>query len=275
MPLPADPPAWLTAAREACFGTAETGLPAASGWMMLVLAPASLLAGILVLWGSEVAASVRHLARHRAGQWLLAAAALALAIEGSWVATRVRAAGAVAAWDQGMHDRRAPLPPGYPRSSATAPDFALIDQHGQRIALAGFRGRPVAVTFVYAHCQTMCPLVVDTLKRGLPGAPAAALIVTLDPWRDTPGALPGIARQWGLPSGFHVLSSRRVEEVLRVVDAYQVPSSRDEKTGEIAHPGLVFLVDPEGRLAYTFNNPPPAWLRDALARLDTAHGEAR
>lgn len=275
MPLPADPPAWLTAARDACFGTADTGLPAASGWMMLVLAPASLLAGILVLWGWEVAASLRHLARRGPGQWLLAAAALALVVEGSWVAARVRVAGAVATWDQGMHEERAPLPPGYPRSSAPAPDFALVDQHGHRIALRGFRGRPVAVTFVYAHCQTMCPLVVDTLRRGLPGGPAAALIVTLDPWRDTPGALPGIARQWSLPPGFHVLSSRSVEEVLRVVEAYQVVFSRDERTGEIAHPGLVFLVDAEGRLAFTFNNPPPAWLRDALARLETAHGEAR
>lgn len=273
MPLPSDPPAWLAAARDACFGTAETGLPAPYGWMMLVLAPASLLAGIVVLWGSELPASLRRVARLRLGQGVLIAVALALAVEASWVAARVRAAGAVAAWDQGMHDQRGALPPDYPRSTRPAPDFVLTDQHGEHVALQGFRGRPVAVTFVYAHCQTMCPLVVDTLKQGVPAA-ATALIVTLDPWRDTPGALPGIARQWDVPAHFHVLSSRSVADVTRVVDAYQVPFERDPRSGEIAHPGLVFLIDARGRLAYTFNNPPPAWVRDGLARMARADDEA-
>ena len=49
---------------------------------------------------------------------------------------------------------------------------------------------------------------------------------------------------------------------------------RDETSGEIAHPGLVFLVDPRGRLAYTFNNPPAAWVRDGLDRMTGADGEA-
>jgi cytochrome oxidase Cu insertion factor (SCO1/SenC/PrrC family) len=120
----------------------------------------------------------------------------------------------------------------------------------------------------------MCPLVVDTLKQAVPAGPATVLIVTLDPWRDTPGALPGIARQWDVPANFHVLSSRSVEEVARVVDAYQVPFQRDETSGEIAHPGLVFLVDPRGRLAYTFNNPPAAWVRDGLHRMARADDEA-
>jgi cytochrome oxidase Cu insertion factor (SCO1/SenC/PrrC family) len=274
MPLPSAPPAWLTAARDACFGTAERGLPAAYGWMMLVLAPAGLLAGIVVLWGSEVAVSLRQMTRRRAGQCLLAAVAVALVVEGSWVATKVRTAAAVATWDDGVRDQRSVLPSHYPQSTRPAPDFALVDQHGRRIALQSLRGRPVAVTFVYAHCQTMCPLVVDTLKQAVPAGPATVLIVTLDPWRDTPGALPGIARQWDVPANFHVLSSRSVEEVARVVDAYQVPFQRDETSGEIAHPGLVFLVDPRGRLAYTFNNPPAAWVRDGLHRMARADDEA-
>ena len=221
MPLPSAPPAWLTAARAACFGTAESGLPAAYGWTMLVLAPAGLLTRIVVLWGSEVVASVRLVARRRAGRCLFGAVAVALLVEGSWVATKVRTAAAVATWEDGVRDQRAALPPQYPRSIRTAPDFALVDQHGERVALQAFRGRPVAVTFVYAHCQTMCPLVVDTLKQAVPGGPATVLVVTLDPWRDTPGALPGIARQWNVPANFHVLSSRSVEEVARVVDAWR------------------------------------------------------
>jgi cytochrome oxidase Cu insertion factor (SCO1/SenC/PrrC family) len=93
------------------------------------------------------------------------------------------------------------------------------------------------------------------------------LLVTLDPWRDTPSALPGIAREWRLPPRAHVLSARDAADVVRVARVYAVPFTRDETTGDVAHPSLVFVVDAEGRLAYTFNNPPASWLREALARV--------
>ena len=41
-PLPSEPPAWLSAARHACFGSADNGLPAAQGWMLLTLGPRGL-----------------------------------------------------------------------------------------------------------------------------------------------------------------------------------------------------------------------------------------
>jgi cytochrome oxidase Cu insertion factor (SCO1/SenC/PrrC family) len=116
----------------------------------------------------------------------------------------------------------------------------------------------------------MCPFIVATLRRAAPEG-AAVLLVTLDPWRDTPSTLPGIARQWELPRNFHVLSSRTAGDVLRVAEAYGVGFQRDERTGDIVHPGLVFLVDAEGRLGYTFNNPPPAWVSEGLQRLGRAH----
>ena len=272
MPLPSAPPEWLTAARYACFGSIESGVPAAWGFMLLVLAPASFLVAIVVLWGSELAASVRAVARLRLGQCLLAALAVALVVEATWVTAKLRTARAVASWDQGLRDRGAELPTEYPRQTAPAPELGLVDQHGRRISLASFKGRPVVLTFVFGHCQTLCPLVVETIKRAQPGAaPSEVLLVTLDPWRDTPSALPAIARQWEIPENFHVLSSKSADAVLSVARAYQVPFERNEKSGDIVHPGLVFLVDAEGRLAYTFNNPPTAWVREGLARLGRTH----
>jgi cytochrome oxidase Cu insertion factor (SCO1/SenC/PrrC family) len=264
-PVPPEPPAWLAAARAACFGAVDGGLPAAAGWMMLVLAPASFLAGIVALWGPELPSSLRRSARRRLGQAVLAAFAVAVAVEGVWVAGKVRAAWAVAAWDAAPRDE-GPLPSAYPRQVAPAPDFALVDQHGARVSLAGLAGRPVVLTFVFGHCQTLCPLVVTTLVRAVPEG-SDVLLVTLDPWRDTPATLAGIARQWGLPPAFRLLSARTAAEVLRVAEAYAVSFRRDERTGDIVHPALVFLIDGEGRLAYTFNNPPAAWVREGVARL--------
>jgi cytochrome oxidase Cu insertion factor (SCO1/SenC/PrrC family) len=263
LPLPSTPPEWLTAARAACFGSAEDGLPAAHGWMLLILGPASFLVGILVLWGSELPGSVRGVVRSPLGMGVLALIAAALFVEGVWVAGKVRAGVAVAAWDQGDQDSSV-LPATYPRRTTAAPDFTLVDQDGEPISLGRFRGQPVVVTFVFAHCQTMCPLIVQRVKQAAPGA--HVLLVTLDPWRDTPSVLSGIARRWDIPRTFHVLSSTRTTDVLRVVEAYQVPFERNETTGDITHPGLVFLIDARGRLAYTFNNPAPAWIREGLDR---------
>ena len=267
MPLPSTPPEWLSAARVACFGSAESGLPAPYGWVLLVLAPGSFLVGILILWGSELGASVRSVARSPLGACVFALIAAALVLEGTWVSAKVRAGVAVAAWDQGA-EGPGELPATYPREAVAAPDFTLVDQEGAEVSLRRFKGKPVVLTFVFAHCQTMCPLLVQHIKQAAPGAPSSeVLLITLDPWRDTPSGLPGIARQWDVPKNFHVLSSRNAAEVLSVVNAYQVPFERNEKTGDISHPGLVFLVDSQGRLVYTFNNPPSAWIREGLDRL--------
>jgi len=273
MPLPSTPPEWLSAARAACFGSAESGLPALFGWMLLVLAPGSFLLGIFLIWGSELGASVRRVARSPLWACVFALIAAALIVEGVWVTVKVRAGVAVAAWDQGAQDT-SDLPDTYPRQAVAAPDFTLVDQEGAAVSLGQFKGKPVVLTFVFAHCQTMCPLLVQHIKQAAGTPPSEVLLITLDPWRDTPSGLPGIARQWDIPRNFHILSSARAPEVLSVIKAYQVPFERNEKTGDISHPGLVFLVDAQGRLAYTFNNPPSAWIREGLERLATGAARA-
>jgi protein SCO1 len=268
MPLPSGTPEWLEAARYVCFGSMDSGLPEPAGWILLVVAPVTSLAPMVALWGWDLVRSVRRLAGGRAGQALLAVLACALLVEGTWVAAKLRTAQRVASAGAAAPDVPGELPRDYPVQAAIAPDFSLVDQHGETISLSRFSGRPVVLTFVFAHCQTMCPVLIETIKHASAGAaPSEALLVTLDPWRDTVSTLPAIARHWNIPPGFHVLSARRVDDVLGVASAYNVPFERDEKTGDVAHPGLVFVIDARGRLAFTFNNPPVAWVREALDRL--------
>jgi protein SCO1/2 len=239
--------------------------------MLLVLGPASFLLGIVALWSRELPSSLARLGRRPAGQGVVAVLALAVALEGAWVLRKVEAGRAVETWAQTVHDDSA-LPADYPRQSAPAPDFTLLDQHGRTLSLGHLRGRPVALTFVFAHCQTLCPLVVETLKQASEGADSTVvLLITLDPWRDTPRTLPALASRWQLPGDFHVLSSHRVDDVVRVSQRYGVPFTRDERTGDIAHPGLVFLIDADGRLGYTLSNPSPTWVREGLRRLGQRH----
>jgi protein SCO1/2 len=155
------------------------------------------------------------------------------------------------------------LPAAYPRTDRALPDFCLTDQEGRTVHASDLGGEPVLLTFAYAHCGTVCPGLIATLRAVR--SPARRVVVTLDPWRDTCGSLPDMARQWQLPAGSLVLSGE-VEEVAALTRALDVPVLRDERTGEIEHPAVVFVLDRGGRIAYTFLNPSASWLEEALRR---------
>ena len=133
------------------------------------------------------------------------------------------------------------------------------------------RGRPVLLTFAFAHCQTICPVVVETVRKAaaeMPELEPTVIVVTLDPWRDTPSSLPSLVESWrlGESQDAHVLSGE-VEEVLAVLDAWNMPHERDPKTGDVTHPALVHVLAPDGTLGYTFNGPPVAWVVEAARRV--------
>jgi protein SCO1/2 len=156
------------------------------------------------------------------------------------------------------------------RQGAAAPDFALVDHRGRPVSLAGFRGRPVVVTFAYASCHASCPLLIERLKAieaRTPRAEVAFVVVSLDPERDTPPALGAAAAHWGLGPRWHLLSGdpATVRAVLR---AYRVQWAA-LPDGEIAHENVVVLLDRAGRVAFTYAGlaHPEARLAADLARL--------
>jgi protein SCO1/2 len=123
------------------------------------------------------------------------------------------------------------------------------------VTLDAFRGRPVIVTFAFAHCATVCPLIVSEVldaRRQIEAARPAILVVTLDPWRDTPGRLPSIAEAWKLDGDAHVLSGAP-DAVERTLNAWRVPRTRNMKTGDVLHPAIIYIVSADGRITYVLN----------------------
>ncbi|HXF95138.1 MAG TPA: SCO family protein [Gemmatimonadales bacterium] len=247
-PLPDETPAWLVRARLICFGTGASGLPDAAGWLMLIGQPVLMLVLLLIIWGDALAGGVVALSRRPGGRVALFGAALLVA--GAGVLAGVRVAGAA---DPGAAPGlgRRELPATYPRLHGPAPDLPLVDQYGDTVRPSRFRGRPVLVTFAYAHCETVCPIAVREVLAARQRASSAppVLIITLDPWRDTPARLPHIARAWSLPPGAHVLSGA-VGQVEAALDAWNVARERDLRSGAVAHPAIVLILDSAGRLAY-------------------------
>ncbi len=263
-------PPWLANVRSVCFGSLPTGLPDAYGWISL-MSPLTMLGFLLVVWGRELFRDIRWLAASAGGRLALALIA-GVPLAGSlWVGSLVaREIEVKAAFNSPVRALET-LPDGYPRTDRPAPDFELVDQSGEALTLDALRGRPVLLTFAYAHCQTICPAIVRIVSYAaerLGDLSPAVVVITLDPWRDTPSSLPSLAQAWDLGelSQAHVLSGE-VPQVQAVLEAYEVPSDRDLKTGEITHPALVYLLDPEGTIAYTFNNPSAEWLVDATRRV--------
>jgi len=61
--------------------------------------------------------------------------------------------------------------------------------------------------------------------------------------------LPSLAHGYGLGADAFVLSGS-VDEVNALLDRWNVARGRDEQTGEVAHPPLVYVLDAEGRIAF-------------------------
>ena len=47
----------------------------------------------------------------------------------------------------------------------TAPPLQLTDIDGKAVDIRDLRGHPVLVTFVYANCPDVCPLIMENLHR--------------------------------------------------------------------------------------------------------------
>ena len=164
------------------------------------------------------------------------------------------------------------LPKAYPTTAKNLPPFSLVDQQGSVITEKTFLGRPVVLTFAFAHCATVCPVIIHQVLKGIKKKEGVEfLIITLDPWRDTPDSLSTIAKEWELPEFAHVLSHKKVEEVTKLFPLFNMPATRDNKTGEITHPALIFVINPQGQLVYTFNNPHSTWLSEAIDRVSLPH----
>jgi protein SCO1 len=130
-------------------------------------------------------------------------------------------------------------PPG-----AIAPDFALRDQDGARVTMDDYRGRPVAVTFVYSTCEDVCPALVDQVRGALDdtGLDIPLLAVSVDPAGDTPErARRFLAERRMTGRARFLLGSER--ELAPVWRGYGV----QPQTDDLEHSAAVVLVDGQGR----------------------------
>ena len=146
---------------------------------------------------------------------------------------------AVLAWptlglaDNASHDQRLP-------AIGPAPDFTLTSQDGVRVSLRDFRGKVVAVTFIYTLCTDLCPMLTANMSRvqamlGAAFGPKVEFIsITVDPERDTPEVLKRYAEGFDAnPQGWVFLTGDPA--IVREVGRNYGVFAKKTAVGEVDH----------------------------------------
>jgi protein SCO1 len=154
-----------------------------------------------------------------------------------------------------------------------APTFQLNDQFDQPISLASYKGKVVALTFIYTNCPDACPLITEKLhlaydQLGTDNANLVILAVTVDPAHDTVAQVRNYSVQKDMLQKWHFLigSDAEIRPVLAqygvdaiseddaavaakataVALALPTPTSLSAK-GVVDHASPTFIIDRLGR----------------------------
>ncbi len=245
-PAGAVEPAWLIRTRAVCFGSVPGGLPDAGGWILLIGEPLGMLGALLVVWGGALREELGGLGADRRWRAVMVAVGAASLVGIGALGLRLAPAA-------GLRSERFAVASGTPTAvDIDGSAIVLTDQYGRRTALVDGRGGAALLSFGFGHCTTVCPTIVHDLRSARAAARRAEiplLIISLDPWRDTPAQLPAIASGWQLDPGDRVLSGS-VAEVEQALDALGVGRRRDDTNGDIAHAGTVMVVNARGHIVW-------------------------
>lgn len=145
-----------------------------------------------------------------------------------------------------------------------APDFSLTDQHGAVVSLADFRGKAVALSFIFTNCPDICPLIAGQMRAAWDlldekrRDDVVFLGVTVDPERDTPEALQAFSRRFELDSvpGWHALYGDRSAleavwgsygiEATEIADEVNSHINGAGAVAKIRHTDAIYLIDTKG-----------------------------
>ena len=155
------------------------------------------------------------------------------------------------------------------------PDFTLIDQARARVSLSQFRGKVVALNFIYTSCvlPQFCYRLANqfsVVQRRFPervGRDLVLLTVTFDPARDTPERLAEYAREWSADRSVWRFLTGGVDEVRHVCSLFGLDAFPDE--GLISHSTRTVVIDRNGTLAASIegNQFTAAQLGDLVGRV--------
>jgi len=132
-------------------------------------------------------------------------------------------------------------------SGTVAPGWTLADQNGRRVALSGYRGRALILTFLTATPTGTSPLVAQGIRGALDDLPrpAPAIAISADPAADTRARVRAFLAAASLSDRMRYLTGAKAQ-LQPIWRAYRVaPASAGRARFERA--ATVLLIDARGR----------------------------
>jgi protein SCO1/2 len=153
------------------------------------------------------------------------------------------------------------------------PDDALVDQKGTTRRLADWRGRALAVTFVYTRCPVpdFCPLMdrhFADLQRAILADAALRdrvhlVSISFDPTHDTPAVIAAHAKARGADPRVWSYLTGEADAIDHVTSRFGVSAIEEHDAAEsITHNLRTAVVDPRGKLVTIYNG--NDWTVDGL-----------
>lgn len=141
-------------------------------------------------------------------------------------------------------------------------DAVFRDHRGRRVQLGQFFDgrRPVLLNLVYHRCPMLCSMVLNATLRVLErtawtvGEQFDVITLSIDP-RDGPAEATekrlSVLQRYRRPQaerGWHFLTGEEAN-IRRVADALGFQYRYDARQQQYAHPAVIFLLTPDGRIA--------------------------
>jgi len=162
----------------------------------------------------------------------------------------------------------------YPKA-IPAPATLGADQDGAAIQVPR-AGRPAIVTFLFASCPDVCPLVSQQISRALDLAGPAAddldvVAISVDPEGDTRRAVTEFLKVHRLTGRMRYLVGTR-EELTPMWREWSIIAQPAERITDSVHTARVVLVDRDGRQVASYPGGLPFAPEDLAADIRTLTG---
>jgi protein SCO1 len=134
-----------------------------------------------------------------------------------------------------------------------APPISLRNYLGGPITLSQYRGRAVLVTFLYANCPDICPLITSNLRvalnmLGARDSQVQVIAVSVDPRGDTAANVARFVSEHEMAGRMQYLIGS-AGELAHTWAAWSVGSTREVGQPDlVAHSALIYGISARGRL---------------------------
>jgi cytochrome oxidase Cu insertion factor (SCO1/SenC/PrrC family) len=147
-------------------------------------------------------------------------------------------------------------------TSGIAPDFHLVNQHGEPVSKASLRGFTVAMTFLDPVCTTDCPVIAQEFKAASRMLGSAAgkvrfVAIAANPSYHSVAVIDDFDRNEGLdsdPNWLYLTGS--TSNLHSVLNAYGVAVANGVAGSMTIHADMAYVIDAHGVIRWIMNADP-------------------